>query len=295
MTQLTDEVVRGRIRELTGETLFVEAGAGSGKTRSLVERVATLVLRDGIPIEAVAAVTFTERAAAELRDRLRASFELAIRAGAAGEQERAEAALDGLDLAAIGTLHSFAQRILTEHPIEAGVPPLVEVLDEVGSSVAFEARWAELRGRLLDDDDLAPTLELGLAAGVKVEQVRAIVAKLNADWDLVESHVVGPEAPELPTLPDVGRLVERALDLAANADTCTDPDDKLLPDLASLAEWARRHYGVGTDPAEVVSSLTAVAGMKFRYGHTRGGRDGIPRSRTTARPGRPRWRRCSTR
>ena len=155
MTQLTDEAARRRIRERTDETLFVEAGAGSGKTRSLVERVSTLVLRDGIPIEAVAAVTFTERAAAELRDRLRASFEHVARAGDDEQRPRAGAALEGLDLAAIGTLHSFAQRILSEHPIEAGVPPLVEVLDEVGSSVAFEARWAELRGLLLDDEELA--------------------------------------------------------------------------------------------------------------------------------------------
>src|SRR5690606_2823093 len=114
MTQLTDEAARRRIRERTDETLFVEAGAGSGKTRSLVERVSTLVLRDGIPIEAVAAVTFTERAAAELRDRLRASFEHVARAGDDGQRHRAGAALEGLDLAAIGTLHSFAQRILSE-------------------------------------------------------------------------------------------------------------------------------------------------------------------------------------
>ena len=47
MTQLTDEAARRRIRERTDETLFVEAGAGSGKTKSLVDRVSTLVLRGG--------------------------------------------------------------------------------------------------------------------------------------------------------------------------------------------------------------------------------------------------------
>ncbi|QFG69234.1 UvrD-helicase domain-containing protein [Ornithinimicrobium pratense] len=266
MTQLTDDAARERIRQRTDQTLFVEAGAGSGKTRSLVERVATLVLRDGIPIEAVAAVTFTERAAAELRDRLRAAFEHAVRSGDEAERGRAEAALDGLDLAAIGTLHSFAQRILGEHPIEAGVPPLVEVLDEVGSSVAFEARWAELRGQLLDDDDLATTLELALATGVKVDQVRAVVAKLNADWDLVESHVVGAQAPEPPSLPDIGHLVERALELAGEAETCLDPADKLLPDLAELTKWADRHEALGADPADIAASLTSTGDLKFRHG-----------------------------
>nr|WP_238695396.1 UvrD-helicase domain-containing protein [Ornithinimicrobium flavum] len=231
-----------------------------------MERVSTLVLRDGIPIEAVAAVTFTERAAAELRDRLRASFEHVARAGDDEERPRAEAALEGLDLAAIGTLHSFAQRILSEHPIEAGVPPLVEVLDEVGSSVAFEARWAELRGLLLDDEELAPTLELALAAGVKVDQVRAIVAKLNADWDLVESHVVGAPAPEPATLPDVDHLVERAVELAANADTCADPEDLFVGRLTKLAEWVEAHRAGGTDPASTVESLQAVEALRWHHG-----------------------------
>ncbi|MGC5583830.1 UvrD-helicase domain-containing protein [Ornithinimicrobium sp. W1665] len=266
MTQLTDEAARRRIRERTDETLFVEAGAGSGKTKSLVDRVSTLVLRDGIPIEAVAAVTFTERAAAELRDRLRASFEHVARVGDDEQRPRAEAALEGLDLAAIGTLHSFAQRILSEHPIEAGVPPLVEVLDEVGSSVAFEARWAELRGLLLDDEKLAPTLELALAAGVKVDQVRAIVAKLNADWDLVETHVVGGPAPEPATLPDVDHLVERAVELAANADTCADPEDLFVGRLTKLAEWVEAHRAGATDPASTVESLQAVEALRWHHG-----------------------------
>ena len=141
----------------TGGTLFVEAGAGSGKTSALVDRVRTLVLTDGVPLSAIAAVTFTEKAGAELRDRLRASSRRPLlrrrrrRPRGAG-RGREPTALDDLDAAAIGTLHSFAQQLLTAHPIEAGLPPLVEVLDEVGSSVAFEERWAELQQQLLDDD-----------------------------------------------------------------------------------------------------------------------------------------------
>ena len=72
---LSDQAARDRIRDATDRTLFVDAGAGSGKTKALVDRVRTLVLRDGVPIEQIAAVTFTEKAAAELTDRLRARFE----------------------------------------------------------------------------------------------------------------------------------------------------------------------------------------------------------------------------
>ena len=62
-------------------------------------------------------------------------------------REVAAQALDDLDGAAIGHLNSFAQRILAEHPIEAGPPPIIDVLDEVGSSVAFDERWARTADR----------------------------------------------------------------------------------------------------------------------------------------------------
>ena len=174
MTTLRDDAARARIRDDTGSTLFVEAGAGSGKTAKLVDRVITLVLRDGVPLSQIAAVTFTEKAGAELRDRLRGEFETVWRAEEALSRERAEQALDDLDAAAIGTLHSFAQRILTEHPIEAGLPPLIEVLDEVASSVAFEERWAEQRSQLLDDGSMADPLLLAMSAGVTLEHLRSL-------------------------------------------------------------------------------------------------------------------------
>ena len=113
---LVDREARLSIREDTGRTLFVEAGAGSGKTTMLVQRVQQLALWDGVPMGAIAAVTFSEKAGAELRDRLRARLERAAGSGSdAIRRARAAAALDELDTAAIGTLHSFAQRILSEH------------------------------------------------------------------------------------------------------------------------------------------------------------------------------------
>jgi len=129
--------------------------------------VTTLVLCDGVRLSRIAAVTFTEKAGAELRDRLREQFEAIWRAGGP-DRQTAEQALDDLDGAAIGTLHAFGQRLLTEHPIEAGLPPIIEVLDEVGSSVAFDERWSELQAELLDDDDIAAPLLLGMAMGMRL-------------------------------------------------------------------------------------------------------------------------------
>ncbi|MEP6797265.1 MAG: UvrD-helicase domain-containing protein, partial [Lapillicoccus sp.] len=258
---LADDTARHSIRNDTQATLFVEAGAGSGKTSVLVSRAQTLVLEDGIPIAHIAAVTFTERAASELRDRLRARFEQAAAHTTRPQQRaRALAALDDLDTAAIGTLHSFAQRILSEHPIEAGIPPLIEVLDEVGSSVAFEERWAQLRTELLDDPDMTATIDLGFAAGVTLEHVRSLITKLNADWDLVTGHVNAGGRPAEPRLPDTSPLLAEARRLAAMESFCTDADDKLLPKLQALGGWADELDSVaGDDLAELALLKTALA------------------------------------
>ena len=180
MTTLADVSARQRIRTDTDSTIFVEAGAGSGKTHSLVQRVLTLVLTDGIPLDRIAAVTFTEKAGAELRDRLRVAFDpskLPTDTGPIDPAERdarATRALDAIDGAAIGTLHSFAQRILALHPIEANLPPLIEVLDEVASSVAFDERWSILQRELLDEPALAEAVLLALSAGVTFDHLRSL-------------------------------------------------------------------------------------------------------------------------
>ena len=117
-----DQAARQRITEDLDTTLFVEAGAGSGKTSALVNRVLALVTRGHVELRRIAAITFTEKAGAELRDRIRAALEKGAEAdtdGAVGT--RCREALEQLDGAAIGTLHAFAQRLLSEHPVEVVV------------------------------------------------------------------------------------------------------------------------------------------------------------------------------
>jgi ATP-dependent helicase/nuclease subunit A len=274
VTPLPDEAARLSIREDTGATLFVEAGAGSGKTTVLVSRAQTLALEDGIPIANIAAVTFTERAASELRDRLRARLEqAALHTTRTEQRERALAALDDLDTAAIGTLHSFAQRILSEHPIEAGIPPLIEVLDEVGSSVAFEERWSQLRTELLDDPTMTATINMALATGISLDHVRSLTTKLNSDWDLVKERVVAPGRPAEPALPDLSPLVAEARRLAALAIHCTG-HDLFLGRLERLSGWADELESVAGDDLAQLAVLKGAGDLQWSYGraHSWGGR-----------------------
>ncbi len=110
---------RAAIADRDGSSLLA-AGAGSGKTAVMVERFAQAVLQDGVSVGAILTLTFTEKAAAELRERIRRRFvEL-------GEDEHARA----VDAAWIGTIHGFCARVLRSQPLAAGLDPRFAVLDE---------------------------------------------------------------------------------------------------------------------------------------------------------------------
>ncbi len=260
---LTDGAARARIKDDTAATLFVEAGAGSGKTKSLVDRVRTLVLSDGVPMTNIAAVTFTEKAGAELRDRLRAAFEEEWRTEARGRADRAERALADLDSAAIGTLHSFAQRILSTYPIQAGLPPLIEVLDEVGSSVAFDERWSVLQRELLDGPSISRDLLRGMDAGITLRHLRSLMRAFNSDWDLVEDRVLVDHG-NVPA-PDLAPLADEATRLGVRATECRDPGDRFLADLAAIGEWGAS-LRAADDDAGRFALLRKGCGLKTRHG-----------------------------
>jgi ATP-dependent helicase/nuclease subunit A len=221
-----DQDARHRIATELNTTLFVEAGAGSGKTSALVGRVLALVTVGKIELRHIAAITFTEKAGAELRDRLRNELEKS--AGKDSDPDKAalsRVALDQLDGAAIGTLHSFAQRLLSEHPVEAGLPPRIEVLDEVSSSIAFDARWSTFRDQLLADPALERTVLLLFAAGVKSPALEVLAQAFDQNWDLVEERVpaIAADPPSVYTLFSAAASNIRAV----CAEPCRDPSDKL--------------------------------------------------------------------
>jgi len=121
------------VRELTPEqrraverrdgSLLVRAGAGTGKTTVLVERFVLAVTEDEVGVESILAITFTEKAAAEMRTRVRRRF-LDL-----GRREEARAS----ESAWISTIHGFCSRVLRAHALSAGIDPDFRVLDELES------------------------------------------------------------------------------------------------------------------------------------------------------------------
>ena len=138
---ISDQSVRDRVTH-DHETLFaVDAGAGTGKTTLLVSRLIALLLEKEASLGRIAAITFTEKAAAELSERLRSKLEEAL---AVNPTQKALIlkALEDMERAPISTIHSFCAALLREYPVEAGVDPQFTLLDEVQSG-AFESQTWE--------------------------------------------------------------------------------------------------------------------------------------------------------
>ena len=125
--------------EATGE-VFVSAGAGTGKTAVLVERFVRAVCERGLDIDSILVITYTRRAAAELRTRIRAALVARGRPDLARE----------LDGAWISTIHGFCLRLLKAHPFAAGLDPRFRELDDAQGAVirgeAFRSALEEFSG-----------------------------------------------------------------------------------------------------------------------------------------------------
>ena len=255
MPHLVDQAARDRIASDLDNTLFVEAGAGSGKTRALVDRVVALI-GSGVAMENIAAITFTEKAAAELRDRIRERLRGDETRQSLGE-ERAETALSQLDGAAVGTLHSFAQRILSEHPVEAGLPPSVEVLDDIGSQIEFDIRWRDFLDRLLDKpEEMGPTLLRLEMLAVRSEHIRALAVRLNQNWDRLAGLAWEP-APLPPV--DVDDIEGGLQAVAAIKDRCTaGPEDALFARIEAVEGELARLEGTSDDVARIEILRSAI-------------------------------------
>ena len=185
-----------------GEDVLLEAGAGTGKTGVMVERYCRLVVDEGISPDAVLAFTFTDKAAAELRQRIRA--ELAERGS-----ERAATVLAGIGGAWVTTIHGFCNRVLAAHPVAAGVDPGFRVLDAPETGRAAREAFDDALVDFLSGGD--PAREETVAA-FDVEGLRGMIAGVHAE--LRSRGVAAPKLP-VPPRPDPEEAIARATEAAS--------------------------------------------------------------------------------
>jgi ATP-dependent helicase/nuclease subunit A len=191
--------------------VLLEAGAGTGKTRVLVERYCAAAEHEEHGVDAILAFTFTERAAAELRHRIR--DELSRRAtdartAADGErgQRLAELARDS-ERAWISTIHGFCRRLLAAHPVALGLDPRFRVLDDAEADRIAQRAFDEALETMLAGGDQEPA---ELVAAMRVPDLRDLVRTAH---DELRSQGREPVLPE-PIDPDPRSAIE---ELAAAA------------------------------------------------------------------------------
>ena len=170
MTRPVNHVSRDTAANDLDTTFFVEAAAGTGKTTTLVARIVSAVSKGRARLREIVAITFTEKAAGELKLRLREKLEEALTGTKLTE------ALSDLERAHVTTIHSFCAWILRERPVEAVVDPQFTVADELQRRLLFEEAWdGWLEAELARNP---PALHQALMRGVELDRLPELVALL---------------------------------------------------------------------------------------------------------------------
>jgi ATP-dependent helicase/nuclease subunit A len=191
-----DQAARDAIVNERGRNVMVVAGAGTGKTKTIIDRAVELLAPNdpgarSISIQRMAAITFTRRAAGELRFRIREQLLRELEREARDGSPRAgrlREALGSLDAAFIGTIHGFADRLLRLRPVEADLSPAYALVEdtselvretlqrlrhgaEAGTLAADIGRFGSNLGALLGE--AAETLRAAVRSGLPIERIES--------------------------------------------------------------------------------------------------------------------------
>ena len=156
------------------------------------------------------------------------------------------------------------------------------------SSVAFEARWAQLRSELLDDEEMALTLGSPSPSASPSTTCAASSSGSTATGTSSGPTCSAAAAPEPLTPPDVARLIEGARRLVTEGDHCTDAEDLFLRNLAALESWVGDLEASRRRPPSDAAALRAAEGLKFSNGRQGNWAAASPASGMRARRGRRR-------
>ncbi len=282
MSPLTDDQ-RAAVEDLRRNTC-VTSGAGCGKTRVLVERyVRFLDEMPDLALERLAAITFTENAAAEMRDRIRKACRDRIdQARRAGDPVRLGRWLErywDVDVAPINTIHGFCASLLRQYPIEAGVDPGFDLLDEAEAALLVDRLVTVTIENLLDADD--PDAETVLAH-FDLRTLRSVLADLVRDQREKLERIAAPalaasdveilRALEAEVGEEIRRATDEALDSAAVADAARtvaslsgEVGDRMEETRAAVDDALRRLRTART-PEIAAEAVETICGANLRGG-----------------------------
>jgi ATP-dependent helicase/nuclease subunit A len=223
--------------------LVVSAGAGSGKTRVLVERYVRL-LTESLDepynaVESLVAITFTEKAAREMRDRVRQAVEQRARSASAWERPLWEERRAAIEAARIGTIHSFCASLLRAHPVESGLDPRFAVLDEVEAGVVLsEQIEATLRAIFGEQSAMDAGQFTVLLEEIGPAELRSILAEMLRGGGSLRA-IVRSMPTTIDELVQYWQARTSQLQAAARAELFADPTwSAAVQQLAELAQVA---------------------------------------------------------
>ncbi len=247
---LADEAARERVETSLDESLLVEAAAGTGKTTVLVRRLVATLECGVTEVDRVVAVTFTRKAAGELKLRLRQELDRArAHTTDVAAQRHLEQAVARLEEAHVGTIHSFCAEILRARPVEANVDPGFRELDEEESAELYDRAFRGWVERKLDE----------MPEGLRRALTRLAAQSGGGPSPLDRLREAGRQLVDWRDFPtpwqrrpfdrdaEIDRLVEKVEALAEDHDRCPDRRDYLrraIEPAAELALWVRRTEAV---------------------------------------------------
>lgn len=291
-----DGPARDRIRGSLDESLLVEAAAGTGKTTMLVRRLVEVLATGRARIDGIVAVTFTRKAAGELKLRLRQELDTTL--GETADPERRaclQRAIARLEEALIGTIHSFCAEVLRQRPVEAGVDPDFEEIDEEESARLYDAAFRSWVERRLEEmpEGLSRALSR-LAASPSWDGAGPIDRLRDAGRSLLDWRDY-PERwsrREFERDVEIDRLLVRVGEMAeihrGNTDA-RDPLRQALDPAEQLDTWVRRSEEVTDErdydalEARFVETLRALRRQAKKTGRGSWPVDGLSRAEVARR------------
>jgi ATP-dependent helicase/nuclease subunit A len=260
-----DGAARERIQSSLDESLIVEASAGTGKTTALVGRIVAILAERKTSIDKIAAVTFTNKAAGELKLRLRAVLDEKRH-----EAPALEEALQRLEEASIGTIHSFCAQILRERPVEACVDPAFEELSDQASARLYQRSFRAWLEQGLAQS--SPGLRRAFARlawrdswdnSLPLEQLQWAGKKLVEWRDYPEPWLRDPFSRD----EEIKTLVRMARELAEMSGRPRRVNDNLYRGLAParhLAGWIEKAESAGPRDYDALEGLLLKLGRDLR-------------------------------